>query len=361
MKIAIPVLGFGRSGGYRVLSELASAWVKKGHEVTFVCGCPSDIPYFPTMAQILWLDERGEVMANCSPRKDVGGVKYVASGLHSLLKGLNRYGRDYDIVLANQSLTAWPVFISSLKAKKFYYIQAYEPEYYAHKPGIKSRILEMMSLVTYFFPLFRIVNSPIYFRHKALRAENYVPPGVDFALFSPREKSLGVSGRPVVLGCIGRKEIEKGTRYVFDAFETLLRRGFDVELHVAYGNLTDEQTRHPRCKVVVPGNDRELGEFYRSLDIMIAPGLVQLGAPHYPVMEAMACGIPVVTTGYLPASESNSWIVPVGSSEAIAAALVDIIEHPLDSELRVQQALEDISPFEWDRVAQKMLDMFKGC
>jgi len=363
MKIIIPVLGFGRSGGYRVLSELASAWVRKGHEVTFISGCRSDMPYFPTSADIIWLDEGGKMQMNSSGQQDIsamGGVKYVAKGMYSLMKGLNRYGLDCDIVLANQSMTAWPVCFSSVKAGKYYYVQAYEPEYYANMPGIKSVILAMMSLATYVFPLSRIVNAPIYLRHKWLKAEHYVPPGVDFTLFSPKQTPMEFSGRPVVLGCIGRKEIEKGTRYVFEAFETLLQRGIDVELHVAYGNLTDEQSGHPGCKVVVPANDRELGEFYRSLDIMIAPGLVQLGAPHYPVMEAMACGLPVVTTGYLPASAANSWIVPTGNSDAIAAAVQNIIANPLESGLRVQRALEDIRPFEWDSVAQKMLDFFKG-
>jgi len=43
---------------------------------------------------------------------------------------------------------------------------------------------------------------------------------------------------------------------------------------------------NPACVVVVPGNDTELADYYRSVDILIAPGTVQHGAPHYPVMEA---------------------------------------------------------------------------
>jgi hypothetical protein len=33
MKILIPILGFGRTGGYRVLSQLATEWCKQGHAV----------------------------------------------------------------------------------------------------------------------------------------------------------------------------------------------------------------------------------------------------------------------------------------------------------------------------------------
>jgi len=362
MKIVIPVLGFGRTGGYRVLSELASAWVKMGHEVCFLVTIHSNPPYFPTTAKILWLGNDGRMAPERSiptaPQK--GGVKFVVNNLNLLRKALNRYAADSDVVLANHSMTSWPVLLSSVKARKYYYVQAYEPEYYATKPDFKSKVLRLLSACTYFFPLHRIVNSPIYFKYKLLKARDFIPPGIDYTLYHPAPGDRSLEKRPVILGCIGRKELEKGTGYAFDAFEILLAQGCDVELHVAYGNLTPEQSGHPGCKIVVPGNDQELADFYRSLDIMIAPGLVQLGAPHYPVMEAMACGIPVVNTGYMPASDENSWIVPIADAQAIADAVKDILKNPEPSRKRAVQALQDIKVFGWNTLARKMIEVFGG-
>ena len=37
MKIIIPLVGsFSKEGGWRVLSELANAWIRMGHEVVFL-------------------------------------------------------------------------------------------------------------------------------------------------------------------------------------------------------------------------------------------------------------------------------------------------------------------------------------
>jgi len=362
MKIVIPILGFSRSGGSRVLAELASAWVKKGHSVVFFANFQSDPPYFPTDAQVLWFNNSGKrVDGHCSSGTGGrSGIVNVKNNLFSLLKSLNNYAQDCDLVLANHSLTAWPVSFSTVKAKKFFYVQAYEPEYYEFDKGPRAKILRLISVGSFFLNLHKIVNSPVYFNYKYLKASDYVPPGIDYSIFYPKQMNCDLRGRPVRIGCIGRRELQKGTKYVFQAFEIMLDRGYDVELFVAYGNLTESQANHPKCTIIIPKNDYELSDFYRSLDIMVAPGLVQLGAPHYPVMEAMACGVPVITTGYLPASDQNSWIVPVGDAKAIADMAHEAIHNPTLRKQKVDQALDAISVFGWDNVAQQMLDVFQS-
>ena len=95
---------------------------------------------------------------------------------------------------------------------------------------------------------------------------------------------------------------------------------------------------------------------------MVAPGTVQLGAPHYPVLEAMACGIPVITTGYMPASRenNNAWIVPIADADSIAQAILEAIEAPHLREKRKQKGLEDIQKFSWQAVAKIFLDLFEN-
>lgn len=356
-------MGFGRSGGYRVISELAGAWVRFGHEVTIIAHCSTERPYFPTAADILLVDDQGRPTGADSygsgPRRS--GFDLVSHNLVALLRALNKNASAVDVILANHSLTAWPVSMARVQARKYYYVQAYEPEYYASRKRVSQRVLQWAAFASYHLPLHRIVNSPVYLSYRNLRAEHVVPPGLDFSLMypgPPRDSDR----RATVLGCIGRHEPEKGTKFVLDAYAIMLSRGYNVELHVAYGNLPEHHSALPHCKVVVPRNDAELGEYYRSLDVMIAPGTLQLGAPHYPVMEAMACGIPVVTTGYMPASReaNNAWIVPVGNAEAIADAVHEIMSDSRLRTQRVKNALRDIQPFSWDAVAQRMLEVFKS-
>ena len=356
MKILIPVLGFGRGGGYRVLSKLADEWIRQGHQVDFICPFASDEPYFPTIARILWIDDLGRVRQSRSPSGKQNGWRYVSA----LFFGLSRIARHYDIVLANQSLTAWPVALTNMgSAKRCYYVQAYEPEYYALEVGFKSGLLQWVSAASYWFNLHQICNAPVYVGYRNVRAVEWAPPGIDFGVFYPRSKVDTLNGRDqIVLGCVGRHEPAKGTRFVLKAFEDLYAKDGRYRLRVAFGNLP-AAFHHPAVEIVVPRNDSELAEFYRSLDVLIAPGTVQLGAPHYPVMEAMACGVPVVNTGYFPSNSDNSWLVDVESAASIVSVVSDLVTDDRLNE-KVDRAMRDIAPFEWGSVAGKMVKWFSS-
>jgi glycosyltransferase involved in cell wall biosynthesis len=109
---------------------------------------------------------------------------------------------------------------------------------------------------------------------------------------------------------------------------------------------------------VTPGDDRELAAFYRSLDILIAAGTVQHGAPHYPVLEAMASGTAVVTTGYMPANGDNAWLARNRDSDSLAQKVEEIVAGA-DHEARVIRARDDVGEFAWDKVAAKMIALFE--
>lgn len=359
MKIDIPILGFGRAGGYRVLSRLASEWIHRGHTVRFLCTQASLSPYFPTTAEIIWLTDAGKRVPLNSPEmlRTRGGILHVARNLCALFLGLCRHSHSADCILANHSLTAWPVFFCLSRARKYYYVQAYEAEFYANSAEGRKSVLMCQAWLSYWLPLRRIVNAPVYLNYRNLRAKDWVPPGVDFSLFRPRPAGAG----PILtLACIGRKEPDKGTRDVLAAFVILKTQNPDVRLLVAYGNLPDGMNALEGVHVIVPANDGELAEFYRTADIFIAPALGQHGAPHYPVMEAMACGVPLITTGYLPATAENCWLVAEKDPVGIVGAIKAIQTGGADTQARVERALLDIREFRWEAVAARMLQVFSG-
>ncbi len=359
MKILIPVIGFGSHGGYRVLSRLADEWLRMGHNVSFLAPEYSNYPYFPTNAEVIWLNDRGECVSK--PVETCRGGLGVLKNIMALYLGLNREAKRFDIILANHNLTVWPVALAYTSAKKTYYVQAYEPEYYK-AITISKCMLKIFSYISYHLINHKIVNSPVYLKYKNLRASEWVPPGLDFTIFYPRKNDSGIGCRgekTFVIGCIGRKEPEKGIRYVTEAFISLRLRNVPVRLKVAYGNIPEDLASREDVEVVVPRNDRELGGFYQSVDVLVAPGTVQHGAPHYPVMEAMACGVPVITTGYMPANSSNSWLVPVGDADAIVRSIEEIMEAGVFD--KVDKALSDIEVFSWPIVARKFIGILQKC
>ncbi len=362
MRILIPIIGFGRAGGYRVLSELASHWSDRGAEVDVRGDGRSDPPYFPTRGGIRRFARDGSELAAGQPAGRFRPRGDGASIYLGMWRALRRTAADYDVVLANHSLTAWPVALAPRpRTKRVYYVQAYEPDYFAAVPGLAARVLGRLSAWSYRLPLQRIVNSPIYLRFRELSAEQWVPPGLDLALFHRRSAPPPrAPGQPFVVGTIGRHEPAKGTADVLAAFERLAARRDEVRLSVAYGNLPATWS-HPRASIAVPADDAELAAWYRGLDVLVAPGTLQLGACHYPVLEAMASGVPVVTTGYLPADRDNAWIVPVHAPDAVAAAIEDVMaQAPPALAARLDLAHAAVQRFGWRAVAAQFLQLLQA-
>ena len=381
MRIIVPVVHFGRAGGQRVLANLANNWIDMGHEVTMLAHYSSEPIYFPTKANIIWFNNQGKTVERKNDFKwDDIKIKKATNLpaliflIYGLWQALNNHGKNYDIVIANQSiLTPLPVYFSKISLKKFYYVQLYEPNafidredvnFFVNKAPIRDFLMWLISSASYLLDLDKIVNSPIYLNYKLLSSKYFVPPGIDLSVFYPKDKYLESSkwkNRTVRLGCIGRSEPWKGTQYAIDAYNLLKQDNWDVELFLAYGHTPNGCKIPPEAKVLVPNNDEELAEFYRSLDIIIAPGTIQLGAAHYPVIEGMACGISVVTTGYIPATQenNNAWIVPVKDAQAIAMAIQNIILNPDCRCQKLANAVHQIQEFSWEFVSAKMIDIFK--
>lgn len=356
MKILIPVIGFGKSGGFRVLSQLANNWIEQGHNVSFILPNKGILPYFPTKADLIWIGVDGSI--SLPPDKNDVNFYGLFKTFIALARGINRIKNDFDIILANQSLSTYPIFFSKTKAKKFYYIQAFEPEYYAAiKNSYKVKIMQILSWLSYLLPFTRIVNADIYKKYKNISAKYVVNPGIDFENFYPNQESTKIQNNKntIVIGCIGRIEPYKGTQFVLEAFKMLDDKKF--ELHIAFGEelLANEDDGVFIC---IPKNDMALADYYRSLDILIAPGTVQLGAVHYPVIEAMACAIPVITTNYYPANESNSWIVPIKNSNQIVKQIKQILLNKDISTKKIKKAEGDVAKFAWKKVSQEMIDIF---
>lgn len=346
LKILIPVWGFGRSGGYRVLSELSNNWINEGNEVTFVSFFVSDLPYYPTQAKIIWINNAGEMVKNNVDVKNKGNSKTKIYSLLSLFNYIKKLSKGYDVILANYNITSIPVFFAS-NTNNYYYIQAYEPEL------CQQMILKFIAWLTYFLPFKRIVNADIYTKYKNIRANTVIPPGLDLNIYYPKKLEPD-NKETLIVGCIGRNEEWKGSEDVGKAIKILHKKGYKIKLKVAFNPV-----KYKNHELVHPDGDENLAHFYRSLDVLVAPGHIQLGAIHYPVIEAMACNVPVITTGYYPANEHNSFIVPIKSPEDIAKTIELIMKDYSIAISKAEVAKQMINEFDWESVSNKFIKFFK--
>lgn len=352
MKIIIPIVGsFGKSGGFRVLSQLANYWIKDGHKVAFLSYINATDPYFPTKAEIIYYDNKGDIKEQKDNNQSKAFLGFFQLR-NALKKALNRL--EADIVLANHCFTAQPVKKSSINARKFYYVQAYEPDFYYHKT-IKDFIFKRISKNSYKLGLEIIVNAEMYKNYNEIKTDKVIFPGLDLDVFKPLP--INKDSNRIILGTIGRLEEYKGTIYVIEAFKMLRKiLGDKIELHIGFGEKHLEDIEG--VKVLFPNGDNELAQFYNSLNFYICAGTIQLEAIHYPVIESMACKVPVITTGYYPSNHENSFIVPIKDSISLEKAVITAINEPKAVEVRNEIASNSIKQFDWKMISQKMISYF---
>lgn len=345
-KILIPLISFGKAGGYRTLSQLANYWMKLGIEVDFILPIES-VPYFPTKGNILFTNEKGQ---NIKKETSICHVSF-RKKIVGLVKYIRNHASEYDIILASHYITSYLV-AAGCKDKGFYYIQAYEPEFF-DKKNIRDFVERWLAKLSYRMKLTRIVNADIYRSYNELKSEYVIPPGMDLNMYYP-QINLWDKKRPLVVGCIGRVEEWKGSGDVAKAIKILQNKGANIHFKVAFNEVDCE-----KYELVKPDGDENLSAYYRSVDVLVAPAKLQLGAIHYPVIEAMASGTTVITTGYYPANVDNSYIVPISAPEAIASAIERIMNNYDEAVEKTNRALNEIQRFSWDVVSSDFLKIFE--
>jgi glycosyltransferase involved in cell wall biosynthesis len=106
-------------------------------------------------------------------------------------------------------------------------------------------------------------------------------------------------------------------------------------------------------------NDQELCQLYNQAEAFIYPSLYEgFGIP---LLEAMACGCPVIASR-IPSTFEIAGEIPIyfepnsidGLCESLDAAISSGKNTP-----RVQQGLEKVGGFSWERTAQKILTVYR--
>ena len=187
-----------------------------------------------------------------------------------------------------------------------------------------------------------------------------VPYGVDLATFTPPPQPAPTPPFHVIYA--GQLTQRKGIAYLLRGYAAFRRA--DTTLTLVGGVVGSRRPLEPYAELFthVPHQTRPaLAERYRQSHVFVLPTLVE-GMPLV-VLEAMACGLPVVVTANGPAGivrdGVDGFIVPERSSEAVAAALERLYREP---ELRLQMgrnAAARAREFSWAAYAKGVQDCLR--
>lgn len=191
--------------------------------------------------------------------------------------------------------------------------------------------------------------------------------GIDTETFHPVE---GVQRNPMRLMATCSADAPlKGMRYLLHAYARLLEKYPDLELLLVSkpqpGGKTEKLVRRlhlkDKVKFVNGISTEEMVQYYAQASIAVVPSIYEgFGLP---AGEAMACGVPVVSTdgGALPEVVGDAGvIVPVKN----VAALADAIDQLLQDEDRRKQLGEAgreriLDKFCWQVCARQMTDYYR--
>lgn len=182
--------------------------------------------------------------------------------------------------------------------------------------------------------------------------------GVDQNIYKPVKREPNTKIR---LGYFGGFDGRKNAELVVKSFAQLSKRRSDIELHMVGGGRNLERFRSmniPNAYFQPPLPDEKMVEFINSLDIFVYPTLAEgFGLP---VVEAMACGVPVVTSNVttMPEIVGKYGLMVEPSISPLCEAIEKLAD---DAKLRKRYrelSLERASQLSWRNagvMAQKVL------
>jgi glycosyltransferase involved in cell wall biosynthesis len=163
--------------------------------------------------------------------------------------------------------------------------------------------------------------------------------GIDCEVFRPldRDDSLlrafGLDPEVPVIVCVARLSEQKGVATLIDATAELLARGTPVQLLlVGAGPLESEireRAHRSAARIVFARERSDVPEILALGDVAVVPSLWE-GAFCFSMLEAMACGVPVVCSDIpmftdVVTSGRDAEVFSAGDPRALASAIVRVL------------------------------------
>jgi glycosyltransferase involved in cell wall biosynthesis len=182
------------------------------------------------------------------------------------------------------------------------------------------------------------------------------------------QKRLGVEKDFILF--VGTVEPRKNLERLVQAFEQILRStSLTPQLVIAGGEgwLMDDfaagiEKRGLAGRVLLTGylHDAELCGLYSACSVFVYPSLYEgFGLP---LVEAMACGAPVITSDIPSIGETvegSARLVDPLNVEDLAGAMVEMLSNEAVRRHFSAKGLERVKVFSWERTAEKTLEVYR--
>ena len=309
----------------RILTE-ARGVARRGHAV--VIAAPPESRILPAAA------EYGiEGIPLAIGRKNLRGLR--------AMRGLLR-ARRFDVVNTHSSTDAWLAAVARIALP-------------GAPPLVRTRHIsaaipsDPASRWLYGRATRRIVTTGERLREQVIRETGVAPArvvsiatGIDLARYRRGDRNaaraaLGLPPNDLVVGIVATMRGWKGHSFLFEAFAAMADRGARL---VAVGDGPQRATLGELAstlgiadRVAFPGNQDDVVPWLQAMDLFCLPSWANEGVPQG-LMQAMACGVPVVSTpvgsiGEIVRDGETGLLVPPRDAPALRRAIERLRDDPL--------------------------------
>jgi glycosyltransferase involved in cell wall biosynthesis len=349
MKITFVMANPNMSGGDRVCAIYAKKLAEMGHEVCVVAPKKRTLPLKRQIKRLLkregWLPKESQT------RNHFANMNI--SVLYGTLDGIvsDADVPDSDIIIATWWQTAlWVNKLSRVKGKKFYFIQGLD---YVNETVSQSAVEE-----TYQFEFQKMTIAGWI---KELLAVKYgikdvpiIPNSVDHEIFyaKKRQRYAGPS-----IGFLFSEAECKGVPIALNVIEQLRLRLPELSVF-SFGSTAPQKLVLPNyVSLAISPRQEEIRDIYQQCDVWLCCSLSEgFGLT---ILEAMACGTPVVSTRCggpedIISDGENGFLCDINDVESLTESVMTLLstEDSVWEEFSIN-SMGYANSYSWDQAAKK--------
>lgn len=200
-----------------------------------------------------------------------------------------------------------------------------------------------------------------------------IPTGIDLSQFRPDDRlasraALGLAAEDFLVGIVATLRSWKGHRYLLDSVATIADPHLKVVIVGAgpgEANLRRQtQDLGIADRVIMAGQRENVVPWLQSFDTFVLPSYANEGVPQA-IMQAMACGLPIITTnvgaiGEIARDGVTAMMVRPQDADALAAAIVRLRDDAtLCGRLGRAAIVEAQARFSEDIMLERMEEIFR--
>lgn len=182
-----------------------------------------------------------------------------------------------------------------------------------------------------------------------------ITDGVDLKLFRPKNLQRFKKNQKLVVGWVGNSLWQSDTED-FKGFNTILKPTIDELISKDYAIETCYADKQEKLII-----HEEMPNYYAKIDVLVCVSKIE-GTPN-PVLEAMACGVPIISTNVGIVKDAlgpkqKEFILKKRDKDSLSKAILKLLNNRDILEDLSQENLERIKKWDWSIKVQEFKKFF---